>query len=167
MDTDKKNKRIDAQKVDVLVYDFDGVLTDNKVFVFEDGREAVLCSRSDGLAIGMIKKTGLAQVIISTERNSVVLARARKLGIEAIHGVKDKKTVLAAYCRKRQFSLKKVIYIGNDLNDLEAMESAGYPIAPQDAHTRIRTLACCITKAKGGDGVVREVFERVLIFRSK
>ena len=144
------------------MYDFDGVMTDNKVLVFEDGREAVVCSRSDGLAAGMIKKLGVPQVIISTERNSVVAQRARKLGIEAIHGVKDKKIVLTEYCRKHNYTLKRVLYVGNDINDLEAMRLVGYPIAPLDAHEQIRRIACYVTKAKGGQGVIREVIERVM-----
>ena len=158
-----KIKHINAARVDILVYDFDGVLTDNKVLVFENGQEAVLCNRADGLAMSMIKKRGIPQVIISTERNDVVLVRARKLDIPAIHGVKDKKKALADYCRANQYDLKKVVYVGNDLNDLEAMQSVGFPVAPADAHKTILRLAKCVTKAKGGGGVVREMFE-LLVF---
>ena len=84
--------------IDLIVYDFDGVMTDNRVLTFQDGTEAVFANRADGLAINMIKEMGINQIILSTEKNAVVEARARKIGIPAIHGVGDKNTVLHAYC---------------------------------------------------------------------
>ena len=157
-----KNKKIKANGIQLIVYDFDGVMTDNRVFVFDDGHEAVLCNRSDGLAIKMIKQRGIPQVILSTESNPVVKARAQKLKLPVVANVKDKKTTLVRYCKQQKYKLNKVIYIGNDLNDLEAMKVVGYPIAPQDADKRIKKVAKIVTKSKGGEGTIKEFFDDIL-----
>jgi len=152
---------INAKDIQLIVYDFDGVMTDNKVLVFEDGREAVFCNRSDGLAVQKIKELGINQLILSTETNKVVEARAKKLNIEIIYGVDNKLAALKEYCDKNKCDRKKVLYIGNDLNDLEAMKFAGYPVAPKDAYEQIKKTAKLVLNAKGGEGVIRELYERI------
>jgi len=158
----KKWKRIRLESIDLIVYDFDGVMTNNKVLVSEDGKEAVYCHRADGLAISKIKNLGVSQVIISTEKNAVVHIRAQKLNIEVIHDVEDKKSCLIEYCKKNDYSLKRVVYIGNDMNDSEAMALVGYPLAPQDASRKVKDIAKMIIERNGGEGVVREFFEIIL-----
>jgi len=145
------------QDIDLIVYDFDGVMTDNRVIVFDDGKEAVIVNRADGLGIDHIRDRGVPQLILSTETNSVVKARAAKLKLEVINACTDKKSALEKYCVKNGHDLKKVIYIGNDLNDLEVMRIVGGPIAPADAHEKVKNVAKLITNSKGGDGVVKEV----------
>ncbi len=157
-----KSNKIDIHHLDLIVYDFDGVMTDNRVLVFDDGQEAVWCNRSDGLAVGLLRRCGLKQLILSTETGAVVAARARKLGLEVLHGVDDKKAALTDYCRERRIDLKKVFYIGNDLNDLAVMSAVGYPAAPQDAAARIKRIARIVVKKNGGDGVIRELIEHHL-----
>lgn len=147
--------------VQLIIYDFDGVFTDNRVLVFADGKEAVFCNRCDGLAIKKIKQLGIPQLILSTESNPVVEARAKKLGLPVINNIEDKKLALLDYCKKEKCELQKVIYIGNDINDLGAMQSVGYPIATQDAHKTIKRIAKSILKTKGGDGVIRELYDRL------
>jgi 3-deoxy-D-manno-octulosonate 8-phosphate phosphatase (KDO 8-P phosphatase) len=143
--------------IKLIVYDFDGVMTDNRVFVTQDGKESVACNRGDGLGINMIKGMSIPQIILSTETSNVVLQRAEKLGIFAIHGTGNKKNSLSSYCLKKDIFLKKVLYVGNDLNDMDVMRRVGFPICPADAHEKIRELSIHITKAKGGGGVVREL----------
>lgn len=157
-----RNKMGNIKNVQLIVYDFDGVLTDNKVLFREDGYENVFVNRSDGLAIAMIKKMGIDQIILSTEANKVVKRRADKLGIPAIIGAKDKKEELLIYCDKNNISLKKVIYIGNDINDLEVMKIAGYPICPSDAFKKIKSISIIILSARGGEGVARELLEYLI-----
>jgi len=156
---DKRIEKICAQDIDLIVYDFDGVMTDNSVLVFQDGTEAIIANRADGLGVDLIKKLNIKQLILSTETNSVVQARADKLGLEVIASCKDKKSALEEYCLENGFDLKKIIYVGNDLNDLEAMKIVGYPVAPADAYHEILKIASLITKAKGGEGVVRELVD--------
>lgn len=152
------------QDIDVIVYDFDGVMTDNRVIVFQDGTEAVCCNRSDGLAIQLLAEHKVRQVILSTESNPVVRARAKKLKIPVYDNVKDKKAALIDYCKNNGFSLSRVVYFGNDSNDIEAMRMVGYPIAPCDADTKVKKVAKIVTKKKGGEGVIKEFFEDLITF---
>ena len=150
---------INIKKIQLIIYDFDGVMTDNKVFVFEDGKEAVLCNRSDGLAVKKIKECGVRQIIVSTETNPVVRKRAEKLGIEVIQGVDKKEKIVREFCLNNDYDLKNVIFIGNDVNDIEAMKLVGIPVAPSDAYCDVLQVAKIVMKTPGGGGVIRELFE--------
>lgn len=145
--------------IKLIVYDFDGVLTDNKVLVSSNGVETVICSRADGLAMHRIKKMGISQIILSTEESPIVKIRARKLGVPAINNVGDKKKTLKIYCRKHEINLSNVMYIGNDINDFEAMRIAGFPICPSDAHDKIKAVSKLVLSARGGCGVARELHD--------
>lgn len=158
----KQNRKISLKSIQLIVYDFDGVMTDNKVILDEDGKEAVVMNRSDGLAVGIIKRKGIAQLIISTERNKVLNKRAKKLKIPFLNDVANKKIRLMRYCKDNQYELKKTVYIGNDLNDLEAMKIAGMPMCPKDAASQIKRISCVVIGKKGGDGVVRELLNIIM-----
>ena len=158
----KENKSLNSADIDLIVYDFDGVMTDNKVIIFQDGTEGVIVNRSDGLAVAMIKEKGIPQLILSTESNPAVEARATKLGLPVIYNTGDKRSALAAYCSLHVFDPSRVAYVGNDLNDKEAMKFVGMPIAPADAHPEILSLARIVLKAIGGGGVVRELVDLIL-----
>ena len=149
--------------IKVIIYDFDGVMTNNKVLVSSDGTESVFCNRSDGLAVSEIKKAGIHQCIISTETNHVVKKRAEKLGIPFIQGVSDKKLAVLKYVKNYHFELKNVAYVGNDINDLEAMKLAAVKIAPKDAVPEMLAISDIITEAKGGDGVIYEIYRRYFL----
>jgi len=148
--------------IDLIVYDFDGVMTDNRAIVLQDGTEAVIVNRADGLGVDFLRNQGIPQMILSTESNPVVQARANKLKLDVVHNCSDKKEALLKIAEENGHDLSKVIFVGNDLNDLEAMKIVGYPIAPADAHPEIIAIARFITKAKGGEGVVRELAEVIL-----
>ena len=157
MEADFDEIQAKLKDIDLIVYDFDGVMTDNRVIVFQDGTEAVMVNRADGLGVDRFRCLGIPQLILSTETNPVVKARAVKLRLEVIASCKDKRHALNSYCTENGYDLKKVMYIGNDLNDLEVMKVVGFPIAPADAHPVIGKLAKLITEAKGGEGVIKEV----------
>ena len=148
-------------KIKLIVYDFDGVMTDNRVMVFQDGTEAVLCNRSDGLGVDGIRRINIHQLVLSTEKNPVVKARADKLKIECIQGCDDKKNRLLEYCIDKQYLLEEILYVGNDVNDLEVMKVVGVSIAPCDSHPAVLEIARLVTKSKGGEGVVQELFEYI------
>ena len=143
----------------LIVYDFDGVMTDNKVYVDQSGREMVQVNRADGLGVSEIKKLGIEQIIISTEKNSVVSARASKLSIPCLQGIENKKDVLINYCKKNDINLKNIAYVGNDINDKEAMKIVGYSFCPVDAHGSIKKISNHILDTKGGNGVIRELLD--------
>mgnify|MGYP005832476315 CR=1 FL=1 len=149
----------------LLVLDFDGVLTDDRVLVIEGGTEAVWCSRGDGMGIGLVKKTGLPIVVLSRETNSVVADRCRKLGIPSYQGIDNKETFLESYCRDSGIPLQQVAYVGNDINDIECMKLVGLPIAVADAHPEVRKTARLVLNAAGGKGAVRELCELILTQR--
>ena len=149
--------------IKLIVYDFDGVMTDNRVYVTQDGKESVVCNRGDGLGVNMIRDMSIPQIILSTETNEVVQQRAKKLGIHAIHGSGNKKQSLASYCLEKKISFSEVLYVGNDLNDLEVMQQVEMPVCPADAHEKIRELSSHVTKARGGEGVVRELAEWLMM----
>ncbi|ADU61049.1 MULTISPECIES: HAD hydrolase family protein [Pseudodesulfovibrio] len=155
-----------VERVRLVVYDFDGVMTDNRVFVDQDGRESVAANRSDGLAVGMIARLGVDQCILSTETNPVVQARAMKLGLIAESGVADKPAALVALAERRGVALADILFVGNDVNDAGAMALAGFCVAPADAHPSVRALAGYVTLARGGHGVVRELADLLMAARS-
>lgn len=158
-----KKLEIDVKNVRLIVYDFDGVLTDNRIFLDEKGIESVMLNRADGLAIEILKKLGVNQIILSTETNRVVEKRANKLGILALIGIENKKETLLAYCQENDIPVENVIYIGNDLNDLEAMKIVGYPVCPSDASIEIKNISKIILDSPGGAGVVRELTEYIKV----
>ena len=152
-------------KIRLVAFDFDGVFTDNMVYVLEDGTEAVRCFRSDGLGLQKLKKLGIETVIISTEANPVVSARARKLKIRCIQDCQDKRAVLQDIAREKNITLNEVAFVGNDINDLPCLECVALPIVVQDAYQDVVSTALFQTKNPGGHGAVREVcdlFEQVL-----
>ena len=147
------------KEIKLIVYDFDGVMTDNKVYIDQNGNEMVQVNRADGLAVSEIKKLGIEQIIISTEINSVVSARARKLDIPCLQGIGNKKDTLIDYCKKNTIDLKQVAYAGNDINDMDAMIISGISFCPADAHEMIKRNSNYILKTKGGDGVIRDLLD--------
>jgi len=147
--------------VDAFVFDFDGVLTTNKVYINHEGEEFVCCSRSDGLAFDTIHKLNKPVYILSTEKNKVVAARANKLKVNVVQSVNNKVSALEELVERNGFSLDRIFFVGNDLNDLLVMEKCGYTACPRDSHQRIRNMSDCILNAAGGCGVVREVLEDV------
>lgn len=146
----------------LIVYDFDGVMTDNRVLVMQDGSEGVSANRADGWGIGQLRQAGLHQIILSTETNPVVSARANKLNLEVLQGSGNKRRDLVAYCEAKGIELERVLYVGNDVNDLDAMRLVGFPVAPADAHPEVLSLAKYVTRARGGEGVIKELSEALL-----
>ncbi len=159
-----RSRRPLPEWVDLLVLDFDGVLTDNRVWVSEDGREMIAANRGDSLIMTKLRKSGTEVVILSSEVNSVVSARAKKMRVEAIHGVglDDKAGVLLNLLKERNIDPAHVVYVGNDINDLPCFEVAGWAVAVADAQPEVLRAADYVTKKTGGHGAVREVCDLIL-----
>lgn len=147
-------------KPKLIVYDFDGVMTDNRALIDENGNESVFVHRGDGYGVRMIKdRLLIPQIILSTEANPVVARRAEKLNIPIIYNAGDsKRDILANYCTNNGFDLSSTIYIGNDINDFEAMMLCGYRACPADAESEILAVADYIFASEGGHGVIRELY---------
>ncbi|HOW96265.1 MAG TPA: HAD hydrolase family protein [Kiritimatiellia bacterium] len=148
--------------VKLLALDFDGVMTDNRVLVDQDGKEAVLCHRGDGMGVGLLKKEGVGVIVISMEPNPVVSARCRKLKIDCIQNCDKKLKALQQVAAARGLKPREIAFVGNDINDLECLRWVGLPVAVADAEPEVLEAAAYVTKRPGGFGAVREVAERIL-----
>ncbi|GGS48805.1 hypothetical protein GCM10010156_04320 [Planobispora rosea] len=151
--------------VDAVITDFDGVHTDDRAYVDSEGREMVAVSRTDGMGISLLRRSGVKLMIMSTEHNPVVAARARKLGVPVLQGLTDKRTVLRDWLAIEGLDPARVAYVGNDVNDLGPMSEVGWPVTVPDAHPRVRAAARVVLTRPGGAGAVRELCDRVLAAR--
>ena len=148
--------------IDALVFDFDGVLTNNLVYLNQEGVETVACSRADGLAFDVLRKLNKPAFILSTEKSFVVAMRAKKLKIPVVQGVTDKVLAIKELARENKFNLKNILYVGNDLNDYLVMKICGHTACPIDSHPAIKKVSNYILNSKGGKGVIRELLEEKL-----
>jgi 3-deoxy-D-manno-octulosonate 8-phosphate phosphatase (KDO 8-P phosphatase) len=145
----------------LAVFDFDGVFTDNAVWVDGSGVESVRCSRADGFGLRRLEQAGVDALILSKEPAPVVGARARKLQIECIQGVGEKLPVLREIVAAREIALEQTAYVGNDVNDAECLSAVGLPVVPADAWPEVRGLARWVLTRNGGEGCVREFCDAV------
>ncbi len=143
----------------LIAFDFDGVFTDNKVHVEEDGSESVTCSRGDGLGIDRLRRAGIEAAVLSTETNRVVAARCRKLGLPFAQGHEDKGSGLRRLAEEKGLNLDEVAFLGNDINDLECLRLARVALVPADACAEVRRVVTYVLRSRGGNGAVREVCE--------
>lgn len=162
----------DIRRIHTVAFDFDGVFTDNKVYVTDEGRELVRCDRADGLAVDFLRRYRARRApemeffIVSTERNPVVAARSQKLRLDCYQDVGDKLAFLTAHLHARRPEDSRpfsgLVYLGNDLNDLPVLTRAGFSIVPNDAHPRVKHEADVVLTQRGGEGFVRAAVERLL-----
>ena len=149
------------RRVRLAVFDFDGVFTDNRVWVNEAGEELLAFSRSDGLGLRRLDEVGVRYLIVSTEPNPIVGARAVKLNAECVQGVDDKLAVVFERTEEFGVALEDTAYVGNDINDADCLRAVGLPVVPADAWPEIRPLAQWVLTRSGGAGCVREFCDGV------
>jgi 3-deoxy-D-manno-octulosonate 8-phosphate phosphatase (KDO 8-P phosphatase) len=149
------------ERVRFAVFDFDGVFTDNRVWVNERGEELLAFSRSDGLGLRRLDEVGVKYLIVSTEPNPIVGARAVKMNADCVQGVDDKLAVLFERTEQLGVALGETAYVGNDVNDVECLRAVGCPVVPADAWPEVRSLARWVLSRPGGTGCVREFCDAV------
>lgn len=155
-----------------IVFDFDGIFTDNKVWTSENGIEWISCDRRDGLGLSMLKKYAtinswnVSIFILSKEKNKCVAKRAQKLNICCHQGIDNKLEFLKGYLSQNSLDSGGLIYLGNDLNDLEAIKLASLSYVPADSHSLIKEYASIVLETNGGNGFIREFVEHFLDFQS-
>ncbi len=164
MVTPGKMKRPMPEKIDLILCDFDGVITDNRVWVDQDGHETVAAYRSDSVRVKELRAIGIEVIILSSEPNRVVEARARKMGVEAVHGVAlhDKGRVMREIIERRDIRSENVVFLGNDINDLPCFEEAGWSVAVADAFPAVLQAADFVLSKNGGHGALRELCDLIL-----
>lgn len=151
----------DLRTIRIIFYDFDGVFTDNHVLVDSNGVEYVRCSRLDGFGISRLRSLGLIQFIISTEVNPVVSRRAEKLHLPVHQSVVDKAEVVTRVCGEHGIALEHAAFVGNDINDINAMRTVGIAFTVADAYPSVFEHAAIITARPGGRGAVREICDLI------
>lgn len=147
----------EIKRVRLLVWDFDGVFTDNAVYVFQDGTEAVRCSRLDGMGITLLRQKELPMMVVSREENPVVLARCEKLRLRCVNDCTDKVSAVREIIGEMNLTFAQVAFVGNDLNDAGLLKEVGLPIVVADAHDSVLHIGRYRTCHEGGNGAVREV----------
>jgi len=159
-----KRRRPMPEKIDLIISDFDGVITDNRVWVNRDGTESVAAYRSDSIRIREMQEAGIEVIILSSEIDRVVEARAKKMGVEAIHGigVREKGLVMREVLEQKNVKAENVVFIGNDLNDLPCFEIAGWAVAVADAYPEVIRAADFVLTKPGGHGALRELCDLIL-----
>ena len=152
-----KSKLRNSKVPKILFTDFDGCLTDDRVWLNQEGEEFVAANRKDGLAVKRLKNLGIQVVIASTETNKVVLARGNKMGVDVLQGLADKAEVIEQYLKQKNLTWNDAWYVGNDVNDLGAIERANLSICPADAVKKVRKSVTVVLKTKGGYGILSEI----------
>jgi N-acylneuraminate cytidylyltransferase len=152
-----KSKLRNSKLPKILFTDFDGCLTDDRVWLNQEGEEFVAANRKDGLAVKRLKNLGIQVVIASTETNKVVLARGNKIGVEVLQGLADKAESIEQYLYQKNLSWEDVWYVGNDVNDLGAIKKARLSLCPADAVKKVRKTVDVILKTNGGYGILEEI----------
>ena len=152
-----KSKIRNSKVPKILFTDFDGCLTDDRVWLNLDGEEFVAANRKDGLAVKRLKNLGIQVVIASTESNKVVLARGNKMGVDVLQGLADKVEAIEQYLEQKNLSWNDIWYVGNDVNDLGAIKRSNYSICPADAVKKVRKSVDVVLKTKGGYGILSEI----------
>ena len=145
-----------------VVFDFDGVFTENTVYLSEEGIESVRCSRGDGMGIDLLRESGIPNVVISKERNPVVLHRCNKLKLEVFSGVDQKLELLKMWASARQIELNELVYLGNDVNDIECLKAVGCGVGVADSHPSILPFCKILLESRGGNGAIRELVDLLI-----
>jgi YrbI family 3-deoxy-D-manno-octulosonate 8-phosphate phosphatase len=151
--------------VQLIAFDFDGVFTDNTVYVTQDGVESVRCWRSDGLGLSRLSEAGVPVFVISTEKNPVVAARCNKLKLPFKQGIADKAAAILGTCSELGVDPARTMFVGNDINDIPAFRAVGLPVAVADSYPEVFDHVVYRTAARGGFGAVREICD--LVFQAR
>ena len=162
-----KSKQLDQEtslifkNIKFIAFDFDGVFTDNSVYVSQDGIEMVKCSRYDGIGLKNLENKGIGKIVISSEKNPLVRTRCKKIGIECYDSVQNKFSLLQELIKNQNLNFSQVAFMGNDINDLECLSEVGLPIVVKDCHPKLLKLARYVTETLGGYGAVRVVCDHL------
>jgi YrbI family 3-deoxy-D-manno-octulosonate 8-phosphate phosphatase len=154
-------------RLKLVIFDFDGVFTDNTVYVNQDGVEQVRCWRSDGLGLSRLRAAGVPAQIVSTEANPVVVARAAKLKLPCRHAVEDKARAVIEICREMGIDPRECMFVGNDINDIPAFGKVGIPVGVADAYPEVNPHILFRTTKPGGFGAVREICDLICEWRKE
>jgi YrbI family 3-deoxy-D-manno-octulosonate 8-phosphate phosphatase len=150
------------EKIELVVFDFDGVLTDNRVWVNQEGYEMIAANRSDSMGINRMRRHGVEAMVISTEINPVVSARCRKMNVPVLQGIQDKVDTLKGVLKERNIDPRNVVFVGNDFNDTPCFPMVGCAVVVADAELEAIQVADLVLTRRGGHGAAREISDLIL-----
>ncbi len=152
-----------AQKIKLIIFDVDGVLTEGHIIFGQDGEALKAFHSQDGMGISLAHKAGLKTAIITGRESQIVHRRATELKIGDIHqGAIDKVTALRELMQKHSLTLEQIAYVGDDINDLPVMVQVGLPCAVANAVSEVKAVAKYTSARQGGNGAVRDILEYIL-----
>jgi len=161
-----KSSRKVFKEMKLFATDVDGVLTDAGMYYGESGEELKKFNTRDGMGIKLLQAEGVIIAIITGEQTKIVTRRAKKLGIvEVFQGAKDKVSILIHLSEKFTIPFEQMAYMGDDVNDVDALQAVGYAVAPADCVDQVRQVVHYVCQKKGGEGAVREVIDMILAAR--
>lgn len=149
------------KNIEAVIFDFDGVFTDNSVIIKQNGDESVICNRGDGMGISIIRNLGIPVLVLSSENSPVVEARCNKLKIEYRQGLQKKEKTMVDWLNEKHYSLENIIYVGNDINDIECLKIVGCSVVVNDAMPYVKQYAEIVLTNKGGHGAIRELADMI------
>ena len=156
-----------CKKIKLILTDVDGVLTDGCMYYSSKGEELKKFHTRDGMAVELLLQKNIKTIIITKEKSKIVISRAKKIKVFKVYsGVKQKDKILNQICTKFKVTPDETTFIGDDVNDEKIMKLVGLSFAPSDATQTIKNIADIITNAKGGQGVLREVTDKILLSQS-
>ena len=156
-----------CKKIKLILTDVDGVLTDGCMYYSSRGEELKKFHTRDGMAVELLLQKNIKTIIITREKSKIVISRAKKINVFKVYsGIKQKDKILNQICTKFKVTPDETTFIGDDVNDEKIMKLVGLSFAPSDATQTIKNIADIITNAKGGQGVLREVTDKILLSQS-
>ena len=156
-----------CKKIKLILTDVDGVLTDGCMYYSSKGEELKKFHTRDGMAVELLLQKNIKTIIITREKSKIVISRAKKINVFKVYsGIKQKDKILNQICTKFKVTPNEIVFIGDDINDEKIMKLIGLSFAPSDATQTTKNIADIITNASGGQGVLREVTDEILLSQS-
>ena len=155
------------RKIKLVLTDVDGVLTDGCMYYSSKGEELKKFHTRDGMAVELLLQKNIKTIIVTREKSKIVISRAKKIKIFKVYSnIKQKEVILNQICTKFKVTPGEILFIGDDINDEKIMKLIGLSFAPSDATQTTKNIADIITNARGGQGVLREVTDEILLSQS-
>ena len=148
---------LDISNIKAVMFDFDGVFTDNFVYLTAQGEEVVRCSRYDGYGLQYLQNNNYLLAVVSSEKVPLATIRSRKLSLPCFQPISNKLEFVTSYLNDFRLGLDNLCYMGNDINDLDLLLACALPVIPPDSHVSLLACDFFVTQAKGGHGCVREL----------
>ena len=156
-----------CKKIKLILTDVDGVLTDGCMYYSSRGEELKKFHTRDGMAVELLLQKNIKTIIVTREKSKIAVSRAKKIKIFKVYSnIKQKEVILNQICTKLKVTPREILFIGDDINDEKIMKLIGLSFAPSDATQTTKNIADIITNARGGQGVLREVTDEILLSQS-